>query len=472
MGEDKGLQWEEQLNIKRLFYSIKKKLVLILILPIVLAVASGIVSFFVLKPVYEAEVSIIISKDEGGILTQSDVMMYQNLIKTYRKIAESNAVVEGALKKLNNSTTLKKLKSDRIVTGENGTQVITVSVKGNYAEEAVIKVEAMAQSFLTEAKRLLPSGHVEIMDHAVMPEGPVKPNKLLNIAFAYLIGLMIAVGLAYLFDIMDDTIKSEEDLERCVKVPVIGVIPKSADKPSLVVKNEPKSVGTEAYRTFRTNFQFLTMDRNIKKIILTSTQSGEGKTVTTGNLALSLSQTGKKVLIVDCDLRKPTINKHFNLINNSGFANVIIERMDYKKVVHEYSENLHIITAGKSLINPGELLYMEYIKPIFRSLEEEYDIILVDTPPIISVTDAQLLAAASDGVIIVLSSGESNKKLCQKALQLLNNVHANVIGVVLNKASDESRAYYGKNQYPYCDNEDDSKKGKKRLKSRLEMTEG
>lgn len=226
----------------------------------------------------------------------------------------------------------------------------------------------------------------------------------------------------------------------------------------LIVKDEPKSISAEAYRTLRTNLQFFTMGKDTKKIILTSSESGEGKSITTGNLALSLSQAGKKVLIIDCDLRRPCIHKYFDLLNTIGFANMIIEDLDYRNVVNEYTTNLHIITAGKTLINPAELFNMERISPILNYLQEYYDIILIDTPPVVSVTDAQLLSAVSDGVIMVLSSGETNKKLCQKALQLLANVNANIIGVVLNKVTEEAGGYYGKNQYSYFEKKEKKRK--------------
>lgn len=227
---------------------------------------------------------------------------------------------------------------------------------------------------------------------------------------------------------------------------------------SLIVGKEPKSVTAEAYRTFRTNLQFCTMGKGVKRILVTSAEPGEGKTITTSNLALSLSQAGKKVLVIDCDLRKPSIHKHFELTNDVGFVNVIMENLSFQKAVKEHSENLHIITAGKSPVNPAELLNIDYISPIFNSLGEAYDIILIDTPPVVTVTDAQLLASVADGVVMVLSSGQSHKKLCQKALQLLNNVNANILGVVLNKVTEDSGAYYARNYYPYYGHSNGKKK--------------
>lgn len=218
---------------------------------------------------------------------------------------------------------------------------------------------------------------------------------------------------------------------------------------SLVVKDKPKSISTEAYRTLRTNIEFYTKDRNMKKIVIASTESGEGRSTTISNLALSFSQSGKKVLVLDCDIRRPNIHEYFNIFNHIGFADLIINKLDFKDVIQKYSDNLHIITAGKPLINVTEVLNIENISYTFENLQSQYDIILIDSPPIITFTDAQLLSAVSDGVIMILSVGETRKKLCQKALQLLNNVNANIIGMVLNKDNKGSSSYYSKKGYSY-----------------------
>lgn len=229
---------------------------------------------------------------------------------------------------------------------------------------------------------------------------------------------------------------------------------------SLIVKDKPKSISTEAYRTLRTNLEFYTKDRNVKKIVITSTESGEGKSLTTSNLALSFSQSGKKVLLLDCDIRRPNIHEYFNIFNHMGFADLIINELDFKDVIQKYSDTLHIITAGKTLINPAELLNIKNISPIFNNLQNQYDIILIDSPPVITFTDAQLLSAVSDGVIMILSMGETRKKLCLKALQLLNNVNANIIGMVLNKDNKRVSSYYSKKDYSYHKK---SKTNKKKL---------
>ena len=229
---------------------------------------------------------------------------------------------------------------------------------------------------------------------------------------------------------------------------------------SLIVGKEPKSYSAEAYRTLRTNLQFTIVGKGVNQIVVTSAEPGDGKSVTTGNLGLSMAQTGKKVLIIDCDLRKPSIHRYFNMDNDIGFVNIVMENLNFKKAIKEHSDNLHVITAGWSPVNPAELLNIEYISPIFDSMKEHYDIILVDTPPIVTVTDAQLLASVSDGVIMVLNSDQSHKKLCKKALQLLSNVNAKILGVVLNKVEDNSAANYDRNYNPYFGRSRRQKKSK------------
>lgn len=232
---------------------------------------------------------------------------------------------------------------------------------------------------------------------------------------------------------------------------------------SLFAKNNPKSIKTEVYKTLRTNIQFLIKSKNLKKILVTSSENDDDKSSIISNLAFSFSQLGKKVLVIDCNLRKPSIHQYFNILNHTGISDLITEKLNCKEVIKEYSDTLHIITAGKILINPAELLNEENISPIFKHLENHYDFILIDSPPVVALTDTQLLSQVSDGVVMVMSIGKTKKKLCYKALQMLNNVNANIIGIVLNEDAKLS-SVNNKKQYSYYSNEDKKKKKSKRKK--------
>lgn len=226
MEQERYLDTEEEIDIKELLYVIKKRWLLILILPILCTAAAAVISIFVLKPVYQANVSIIISKDQGSVLTQSDVTMYQNLIKTYTEIAKSSVVAEKAANTYGVNATAEQLQAALTVSSQTGTQILNMSAVSGQPNQAAKMIEALSDSFLQESKRLLPSGSVEIMDHAKVPQSAVKPNKKLNILIAFAVGLLAAVGAAFIIEFMNDTIKSEEDVERYLGVPIIGVIPK------------------------------------------------------------------------------------------------------------------------------------------------------------------------------------------------------------------------------------------------------
>lgn len=227
MEQELFAEQEEELDLRELFHVIRKRIVLVLILPVICAVAAGSVSYFLLKPVYQASVSIIISQEPGVQLTESDVMMYQDLVKTYTEIAKSSVVAERAVDDGNLNISAGALQGGLTVESEAGTQVLKLSVKSGQPSDAAKQAEAAAQAFLQESKRLLPSGTVNIMDHAKVPKAPIKPNKRLNVIIAFAVGLMAAVGLALLMEFMNDNIRSEEDVEKYLGVRVIGIIPKN-----------------------------------------------------------------------------------------------------------------------------------------------------------------------------------------------------------------------------------------------------
>ncbi|WP_027308873.1 CpsD/CapB family tyrosine-protein kinase [Caloramator sp. ALD01] len=218
---------------------------------------------------------------------------------------------------------------------------------------------------------------------------------------------------------------------------------------NFIVEKNPKSPISESYRTLRTNIQFSSFDKDIKTIVVTSSAPGEGKSTTVGNLALVMAQSGKKVLLIDADLRKPTVHKKFKLSNQTGLTNILIEDKNPFEVIQKYSDNLYILTSGILPPNPAEVVASNKLKNFINEMKNHFDYILLDSPPVIAVTDAQILSSFLDGVILVVSSGEAEKELVKKAKDLLDKVNANIIGVVLNKLELKSRKGYGYYYYYY-----------------------
>jgi protein-tyrosine kinase len=219
---------------------------------------------------------------------------------------------------------------------------------------------------------------------------------------------------------------------------------------SLVVHNNPKSPIAEAYRVLRTNIQFASVDKQVKVIAVTSASPGEGKTTTIANLAVTFAQTGNKVLLVDGDLRKPTIHKVFGMFNAAGMTTALAHHIDYNTCVSVTDvENLYVLTSGPIPPNPSELLASNAMKNLIEKLRADFDIILIDAPPIGVVTDAAILSTIVDGTILVVSSAHVEIEAGKQAKGLLEKVNANIIGVVLNKITKENHKNYYYNYYYY-----------------------
>ena len=209
-----------------------------------------------------------------------------------------------------------------------------------------------------------------------------------------------------------------------------------------VIEKKPKSIAAESYRTLRTNIQYSSFDKEIQVIVITSSEPGEGKSTTAGNLALSLSQDGKKVILIDSDLRKPSIHKNFKITNILGLSDVLIGKEDINNVVSKYNNNLLILTSGKIPPNPSEMLASNSMTKLIEVLKETFDYIILDTPPVQAVTDSQILSAKADGTILVVKAQKTKRDSVKNAVALLNKVNANILGTVLNGLEESRNNYY------------------------------
>lgn len=228
---------------------------------------------------------------------------------------------------------------------------------------------------------------------------------------------------------------------------------------SLLTLTNPKSPIAEAYRTLRTNIQFSNIDNQLKCILFTSAGPGEGKSSTVANYAISIAQTGKKVLVIDADLRNPSQHKAFGMQNGTGLSSTLVgEQLNLDCVVSSPQEGLDILMAGPIPPNPAELLGSKKMKQLLNEAREKYDFVIIDTPPTIAVTDSSVLAQAVDGVVLVVSSGEVTRDYSTRAKEQLDKVGANIIGAVLTKVELKTKEHY---YYYYYHGEDDAKKRKR-----------
>ena len=209
-----------------------------------------------------------------------------------------------------------------------------------------------------------------------------------------------------------------------------------------VVEKKPKSIAAEAYRTLRTNIQYSSFDNEYRTIVVTSSEPGEGKTVTSGNLALALAQGENKVLLVDCDMRKPSIHKNFRISNESGLTDLLLHKKTMEQVMVNYNKNLTIVPAGRVSPNPSEMLGSRAMGTFLEEMKNHFDYIVMDTPPLGAVTDAQVLSTKVDGTILVVKAGATKKDVVINSVNLIKKVNGNLIGTVLNGVEQSKNKYY------------------------------
>ncbi|MCB2296763.1 YveK family protein [Clostridium tagluense] len=222
---------ETNISLEDYLIIIKERLWLIASITLMAVIIAGIASFFVIKPTYQASTSIIVGKPQdtanGSAQLNSDVMMYQNLLKTYTEIAKSDLVAQGALDKLHSNLNLDQIKKSITVTPQTGTQILIITAKGKKPEEVFNIINTISTSFVESSKKVYPTGgDIQVMDKAIMPKGPISPNKKLNLAIAFFLGLMVSLGVVFLLEYMDSTVKTESDVEKYLGLPVLGVIPR------------------------------------------------------------------------------------------------------------------------------------------------------------------------------------------------------------------------------------------------------
>ena len=286
-----------------------------------------------------------------------------------------------------------------------------------------------------------------VIETAVVPEGPVKPNKKLYLAASFFIGLLLGCGVILLKEFLDNTIKTTSDVKRYYGLNVISQIAydKTYDSGSreLIVLNEPSSTVSESIRELRTNLGYFNITRKNKLIGITSAQLEEGKSFISANLAITLAQSGTKTLLINADFRKPVIHKYFNFDNTSGITSILT---GYSKLSEEIMrteiENLHFLASGPVPPNPAELLESDLMGKMLDTLSDKYDHIIVDNPPIVPVTDLVILAKKLDAIFIVARVGKVSKAMAHLAMEKIEMVKNKVLGVVLNGVIRKGSYYY------------------------------
>ena len=325
--------------------------------------------------------------------------------------------------------------------------------------------ERMSQVDLAQ---FMQANNIRFVDRAIPNEIPVSPSLSLNLMMATTLGLMGGVGLAFLIEFLDNTVKTKEDLEAMLGVPLLGVVPiippedmldiASNRERSLFAHTKPRSSVSESLRSVRTNVLFRTGNLDSRVILITSAVPREGKSFTSSNLAAILAMSGSKVILIDADLRRPSIHRLFEISDEFGLSEVLLEQKQLNAVIQpSHIHNLDVISAGPIPQNPSELLSNEIMTAVPKKLQEEYDIVIIDSPPATAVADPMILSPLADGVVLVVEANQTKKPIVMQAILRLRQVKAKLIGGIVNKLDIRKSGYgyyYYYNDYGYYADEE------------------
>jgi capsular exopolysaccharide synthesis family protein len=413
------------------------------------------VTLYVQPQVNESEV------DYQGLLTN------QKMVQSYSAMLKTRTVIVTTIETLGLDLTYEEFISMLSISSDTDTQMIKATIKDTDKYKVADIANALATTFIDDIALNMGITNIKVVDPAIEPDTPVEPKTKLNFVIGIFGGLIIGLVLSFLLETMNHKIKTHEDVKKYLKVKTLGIIPHNSidnemkDKKKVYVKpgetnirilTEPNSVVSESVRMIRTNLNF----SDLKLVNVTSTMPSEGKSELITNLAASFALLDKKVLIVDCDLRKPKVHKNFGLPRNIGVSDIVLSKgtLDYHRAVQTYSSEkttIDVLTAGSKISNPSELINSKYFAKMLDQIREDYDFVLIDCPPISSMTDGVLVSKLCDGTVYVIESDRIDYPLIQNCMEELKNNKAFILGVVLTKVDikREKKIYGYKYDYYY-----------------------
>lgn len=443
----------EEINIRDFLNYLKKYVLVIVAVALVLIIGVFIYDKSIKKPLYTTYTTIILTKSNetqtGTTITQNDILLNQKLVETYSKIIKSKLVLEQVISETGVTYTAEELSENVSVEAYENTEMLKISVTDQDPELAANIANSIAQVFSGEIAKIYQINNISVVDVAVTPEEVSNNTLKRDLLLALFVSIFGTIGVVFVVYYFDDTVKLTDDLEEEIGMPVVAKVFKSDigsknnRKIELLAQKYPKSVVSESIKTLRTNLQFSSVDEDIKTILITSSIPGEGKSFISANLAISFAQTDKRVLIVDCDMRKGRQHRIFKLSNSKGLSNLLIDDMtNLKDYINKTSvPGVHVITRGTVPPNPSELLNSKKNADLLRVLKAKYDVIIYDGVPCNGLPDSIIMSKLVDKVLIVSSDSMTPKSVLESTKKQLESVNAPVAGDVLNNVNRKNSTY-------------------------------
>ncbi|MPZ47974.1 MAG: polysaccharide biosynthesis tyrosine autokinase [Dehalococcoidia bacterium] len=405
-----------------------------------------------MTPIYTTSSTLLVNQTQNpGVVQYNDILTSERLTNTYAQLIERQPVLAEVTRLLSLPMTEDGLADKISVATVRNTQLLRITVEDPDPQLASMIANSTAQAFIDDNSRSLGRpGTVTIAEEARVPKSPSKPDTRLNTMLAGMLGLMVVGGIALLLEYLDDTIKASEETEPAIGLPTLGTVQRMKRvKGTAVALLEPG--WSDAYLQLRTNIHFAGVGTRLKSILVTSCSPGEGKSTTASGLAAVLAQAGERVILVDTDLRRPTLHTVFGLPNSFGLTGLLLSDAydPAPALVESGLKNLQVLPSGPLPANPADLLMSDNMARIITNLQQRADYVIFDSPPVLAVTDASILASRTDGTILVAEAGSTRTHSVVHAIQDLSKSQARLVGLVVNKARTHRAGYYGNYHYGY-----------------------
>lgn len=452
------------IDLKNTIKLVLQKGWIILLLILVFVGGARYVSTYFIDKVYEAQTTMFIGKEKGSVnigLSLSDLQTYNQLIIDYKEIANSRLVILSTINNLNMNIDIEDFRKALSIDIVEGSRLFTVSFSSKDPVLSAKVANELAVQLSLAVAEIVDVENIRVIDEALAPNNPSSPNVNMITLLAGVLGLMLGLLVVYLMETFNDTFSDVENVENSLGLDVMAVIPKFTkeqknSKNKLITTSNPNSYLAESYKMCRTNLNYMDLKNKQKVIMLTSSIASEGKTTTSCNLAVSMAQEKKKVLLIDADLRKSIIYKMFNISKMPGLTEAIYNQQPLSTLIQHVEDipGLDILVAGKETSIPTELLGSDMFEKILNEARQSYDTIIIDAPPILNVADTVILSKVSDKVLFIIKMNKTKKEMVMAAKKSLEKVGVNMMGMVLTNVQVKNQHYYY-----YLDSE---KKGKRR----------
>lgn len=455
-----------EFSLKEILEILMKRLALIVICTIAGICVFFLYSRFVMKPTYYASSQMYVNPIDTTTLADLNELNYaQKVVTTYVNFLQTKVFYNRVLQDSKLNYSQEQLKRMTNIKSINNTEIFEISVTAANPDDAYKLVQSMEKISPILIKSIKETAQISVVDPAVLPTSPSSPNILMNTLAGGMVVFVLSVMASLLFELFDVNVKSQDDLARKYEIPILGTIPnfKADIKRKYVLKKtifterfkkrnkhnhisinkDSEFVITEAYKTLRSNLNFTLRYDGCKKIAISSPVPEDGKSTTVVNIGISIAQTGAKVLLMDCDLRKGKLHRLFNVRLKPGVSDALSSSIDIQNAICKTSyENLYVMPMGTIPPNPSELLASIQMEELLNKLNKEYEYIIIDTPPVKVVSDALNLVKMVDGVLVVVREGVTSHPSISSTLTKYQFLNANLLGFVLNGSALDQKEDY------------------------------